>query len=271
MADQADTKADAAEKAYEAASAAKPMPKIDQKVAEAKAAPAAAAAKPAAEKAPVKKPAAKAKPVAKKGAAKKTSSAPAKKAPAKRKPAAKKKGPSVRKVAAAVAADRAPKAPRKSIPTLTELKDTIMAKADTTDFTATAKKAAADMQTRMKAAYDKGTEMTSEVTEFTKGNVEAMVESGKILAGGMQDMGRAAVEDTKTAFETMTADMKKFAAVKSPTELFKLQGEIARRNFDAMVGYSSKNAEKAVKLANDAFAPISSRVSVAAEKVSKAA
>ena len=143
--------------------------------------------------------------------------------------------------------------------------------AKTTDYTAKAKEVAADMQTRAKAAYDKGTELTKDTVEFQKGNFEALVESGKILASGMQDMGRIYVEEAKTAAETVQADVKKMAAVKSPTELFQLQGEIMRRNFDAMVSTTSKNTEAMLKLANEAFAPVSNRMSLAAEKVRKAA
>ncbi|WP_420850008.1 phasin family protein [Pontixanthobacter luteolus] len=107
--------------------------------------------------------------------------------------------------------------------------------------------------------------------EFTKGNVEAVVESGKILASGMQDMGKTYVEDAKGAVETMTADVKEVAAVRSPTEFVQLQGKFASRNFDATVAAVSKNTEAWVKLANEAFAPISSRMSLAAEKIRKAA
>jgi len=71
--------------------------------------------------------------------------------------------------------------------------------------------------------------------------------------------------------ETVTEDAKKVAAVKSPTELMQLQNEIVRRNFDAMVSYGSKRTEAWVKLYNEAFAPISNRVSVAAEKIKTAA
>jgi phasin family protein len=60
-------------------------------------------------------------------------------------------------------------------------------------------------------------------------------------------------------------------AVKSPTELFQLQGKLARRNFDAMVAFGSKQTETLMKLTNESFAPISSRMSIAAEKISKAA
>ena len=169
-------------------------------------------------------------------------------------------------------------APAKATPakrsSISQLKDTIMATANKTtniEYTAKAKEMAADMQTRAKAAYEKGTEMTKDAVEFQKGNIEALVESGKILAAGMQDMGRTYMDEAKSAAETVQGDVKKFAAIKSPTELFQLQGEIARRNFDAMVSTTSKNTEAMLKLANEAFAPVSNRMSLAVDKVSKAA
>ena len=230
--------AKAVEKAVEAD---KPAPAKVEKIAEAVAAPAAPVS--------VKKPATKTKktPAAKK-AVKKTAAKPA---PARKKPAA------------------AKPAPAAATP-ISQLKDTIMAtakKTATTDYTTKAKEMAADVQTRAKAAYDKGSELTKEAVEFQKGNLEAVVESGKILAAGMQDMSRTYVEEAKTAAETVQEDVKKFAAVKSPTELFQLQGEILRRNFDAMVSTTSKNTESMLKLANEAFAPMSNRMSLAAEKV----
>ena len=53
--------------------------------------------------------------------------------------------------------------------------------AKTADFTKTVKEAAADAQTRLKSVYDKGAEVGADVVEFHKGNIEALVESGKIL------------------------------------------------------------------------------------------
>jgi hypothetical protein len=156
-------------------------------------------------------------------------------------------------------------------PTLTELKEKIMATAKTADFTKPVTDAVAEFQTKAKAAYEKSTETLTEATEFAKGNVEAIVESGKILAAGAQDLGKSYVDEAKSAYETLTADLKEFAGIKSPTELFQLQGKIARRNFDALVAASSKNTEAVLKLANDSFAPISGRVNLVAEKLSKAA
>jgi phasin family protein len=84
-------------------------------------------------------------------------------------------------------------------------------------------------------------------------------------------MGKTYADEAKVAYETLTADIKEMAAVKSPTELFQLQGKIMRRNFDAMVAATSKSTEAGMKLANDAFAPITARVNLTVEKLSKAA
>jgi phasin family protein len=161
--------------------------------------------------------------------------------------------------------------------TIAQLKEKIMATAPinqnmkqaTDTATETVTDAMNEAQSRAKAAYEKGTEAVGELTDFAKGNVEAVVESSKIIASGMQDLGRTYAEEAKTAYEQMTADLKELAAVKSPTELFQLQGKIMRRNFDTLMAASSKNSEAMMKLANEAFAPLSGRVNVAAEKISK--
>lgn len=253
MATDATSKIDAAaEKAY-AEAAAKDASAKKVVSTKAKATPAKKAATTAPKKAAPKKAGTK-KVVAKKAATKKTA---AKKAVVK-KTAAKKVTPKKAKPAA-----------KKN--TLTQIKDTIMAKADTNDFAKSAKEMAADVQARVKTAYAKTGELATEVTEFNKGNVEAFVESGKILFAGVQELGREDVESGKSAIETVTEDVKKMAAVQSPTEFMQLQGELARRNFDAAVEFGSKRSEALVKLYNEAFAPLSNRVSLAAEKIKKAA
>ncbi|MBV7258126.1 phasin family protein [Erythrobacter crassostreae] len=222
---------------------------------------------------------------AKKTAAQKTAAKPAaKKAPAKKAVAAKtpaktaaKKTPAKKPVAKKAPATKAKTAAKKAAPKttttnpVTKLRDTIMATAEKNDFAATAKEMAATAQERVKAAYGNAGEFAGEFGEFNKANVDAVVESGKIFFTGAQELAKDNVETGKTVVETVTADAKKMVAVKSPTELFQMQGELARRNFDAVVGYGSKRTEAWVKLYNDAFAPISNRVSVAAEKMSKAA
>lgn len=234
-------------------------------------------AEAAAKKAPAAKPAAKANTVKKAAAPAAKKAAPAKKAPAKKAPAktvAAKKAAAKKPVAKKTPVKAAAKTAATTNP-VSKLKDTIMATAEKTDFTADltskAKELAAEAQARVKGAYGKATEFASEAGDFNKANVEAVVESGKILFAGAQELVKSDVETGKAVIETVTADAKKVAAIKSPTELFELQGEITRRNFDAAMAFGSKRTEALVKLYNDAFAPISNRVSVATEMAKKAA
>ena len=261
MATKPESKIDAAaEKAYAEASAKKvEAPKTEAAPAVVQAAAPAPVKKVAATAAP-KTTAAK-KPVAKKVGAKK---------PVARKAAAK-VAPKTVKVAAKAPATKTVTA--KATERATELKDTIMTKAKTTaaDYTAQVKEGLATAQERAKAAYDKGAELAAEVGEFSKGNLEAVVESGKILAAGVQTIAKTQFDDAKAAVEVITADVKEMASVKSPTDFVQLQGKLASRNFDAAVAQLSKTTEAWVKLANDSFAPISSRAAVAMEKVRKAA
>ena len=230
-------------------------------------------AKVLADKAPAKKKATK------KAAAKKTSAkkAPAKKVAAKKAPAAKKAAKSASKKAAPIKSPAKPakKAPAaKSKPTVNQLKEKIMATMNTdysNAMTETMTKTVNELQTRAQSAYEKSTEAMTEATEFAKGNVEAVVESGKLFAEGVKSIGQSYADEAKTAYEAATADIKEMASIKSPTELFQLQGKILRRNFDSMVATASKNTDVAMKLANEAAAPITGRVNVAAEKLSKVA
>jgi phasin family protein len=128
-----------------------------------------------------------------------------------------------------------------------------------------------EAQAKAKAAFEKSTSALGEVSDFAKGNVEAVVESGKIFAEGVQGLGSELVAEGRSAFEAMTGDIKELAAAKSPTDFFKLQSDLVRKNFDTAVANGSKNSEALLKLFSDTFAPISGRVSIAVEKARSAA
>ena len=136
-----------------------------------------------------------------------------------------------------------------------------------TNFTETFKGTFTEVQSKAKEALEKSSAAFADYNDFAKGNVEAVVESGKILAAGLQDFGTNVTAESRSAFETATADFKELAAVKSPADFFKLQSELFRRNFDTAVAYGSKTSEAMLKLTSEAIAPISGRVSLAVEKV----
>lgn len=227
--------------------------------------------------------------------------APAKaKAPAKPAPAARKAAPvkapaparevkpapvrsakiAARTASAAKVSAKSKPAPRKTFtapkisaaqPVLASLKEKTMAKTVSTDFLAQFQSFFSDFQTKAKDAYEKGTSAFGDANDFAKGNVEAIVESGKILASGLQELSTSLVTESRSAFETLTTEVKELAAVKSPTDFLSLQTTLARKHFDAAVAQASKNTEAVLKLANEVVTPLSSRVTLAVEKVSKAA
>lgn len=125
----------------------------------------------------------------------------------------------------------------------------------------------ADVNDRTKTAVEKGTKLVEEFNEFSKGNVEAIVESSKIAAKGIETMGQDAAEYGRKHFEGATAALKSLSSVKTPSDFFKLQSDYVRSAFDSIVAETSKNTESLVKLAGEVAQPISNRVALAAEKI----
>lgn len=128
-----------------------------------------------------------------------------------------------------------------------------------------------DMTGRAKDAMGKGAAMFAELNSFNKGNIEAMVESGRIAFSGMQSMAQAQAAYVRKQFEEATTAAKTIATAKSPTEFVKLQGEFVRQQFDGMVAETSRSTEAMLKLAGEVVQPISNRFALAADKVRQAA
>ena len=139
------------------------------------------------------------------------------------------------------------------------------------NMTAQGEKFVAELKTRSEDAVAKGKAYFADMNEFNKGNIEAIVESGKIAAKGFEKLGQEQADYARKSFEQTTAAFKGMAAVKSPTELVKLHSDYVRTSFDAMVAQTSHSTEAFLKLAGEIAQPISNRFAVAAEKVKVAA
>ena len=124
-----------------------------------------------------------------------------------------------------------------------------------------------DVNERAKNQIERNNRVAEEMTELTKGNVEALVASTKVAAKGIETIGQEVAEFGRKSFEEASAALRSFAEVKSPTDLFRLQSEFARTQFDSLVAESSKMSEAMIKLAGEVVEPITSRYSVAADRV----
>jgi phasin family protein len=128
-----------------------------------------------------------------------------------------------------------------------------------------------DVNDRAKTAMEKGSKMIADLNDFSKGNLEAVVESSKIAAKGAEEIARYTSDYVRTTVEKASTTASQFAAVKSPTEFFKLHSEMTKQAMDSMMAETAKFTENYVKLLGEIAQPISNRVAVAVEKVKVAA
>jgi phasin family protein len=124
-----------------------------------------------------------------------------------------------------------------------------------------------DINERAKTAVERSARVLEEMTDLTRGNVEAIVASSKVAARGVETLSQEAAEFGRKSFEEASSAVRTFAEVRSATDFFRLQSEFAKTQFDSMVAESSKMSEAVIKLAGEVIEPITSRYSVAAERV----
>lgn len=175
--------------------------------------------------------------------------------------------------------DAAPSLPTAAAPADLQPEDTTMATTiENMTETATDKtpmdKAGAmfgEMNDRAKSAMGKSAALFAEFNSFGKGNVEALVEAGKIAVAGLQTMAHDQAAYVRQQFETATTAARTMTTVKSPTEFAKLQSDYVRQQFDAMVAETSRSTEATMKLVGEVVQPISNRMALAAEKIKQAA
>jgi phasin family protein len=110
-----------------------------------------------------------------------------------------------------------------------------------------------------------------DMLQFSKENVEAVVKSGSIVAKGVQDLSQSLVVMAQMSMDEQVAVGKAMIGAKSIKEVMDLSSAIAKSNFDKLMGESTKLSQLSTKLAEEAFSPLTARVSAAAEKLFKAA
>ncbi|MCE7795503.1 TIGR01841 family phasin [Sphingobium sufflavum] len=124
-----------------------------------------------------------------------------------------------------------------------------------------------DFNEKAKVAVEKSSKTVEELTDLTKGNVEALVESSKIAAKGVEALGQNAAEYGRASFEKTSATFKSFASVKSPVEFFQLQSELVTSAFDTLAAETAKTSEALLKLAGEIAQPISNRAAIVSDKL----
>src|SRR3954469_7386785 len=124
----------------------------------------------------------------------------------------------------------------------------------------------ADANERGQELVKKSQKVAEELADLARANVEAVVEAGRVATEGARSIGQDVVAKQRDGFEAAADAIRSLAEAKSPTEYLQLQGDFARASFDRAVAESSKLTESLVKLAGEAFQPLSNRAAANAER-----
>jgi phasin family protein len=124
----------------------------------------------------------------------------------------------------------------------------------------------ADANERSQEFAKRGQKVAEELADLARANVEAIVEAGRVAAEGARSIGQDVVAKQRDSVEQAADAIRSLAEAKSPTEYLQLQGEFARASFDRAVAETSKLTESLVKLAGEAFQPLSNRATANAER-----
>jgi hypothetical protein len=109
-------------------------------------------------------------------------------------------------------------------------------------------------QVKMKENVEKAMKTAEEALAFNQGNMEALVKASQIYAAGFQDISKHIAAASKASMEESVAFTKSLMGVKSVKEA---------------VHESSKLTDATVKLAEQAIAPLTARMTMAVEKFGK--
>jgi len=126
-------------------------------------------------------------------------------------------------------------------------------------------------QVKVKQGMEKVMTTAEEFVTFSQGNVEALVKSGQIWTAGIQDLSKHVATSAQASFDETFATFKALTSVKSLKDAFELQAAFARSTLEKTMTESGKLTDASFKLTEQALAPITARVSIAVEKLAKAA
>lgn len=108
-----------------------------------------------------------------------------------------------------------------------------------------------------------------DVVSYNKENVDAFVEANNIMVKGVQDINKVLFSMAQKNVEETVSLTQKVFGCKSVEDMVKLQSDLMKTNYAKSFDEGRKISDMAVKLAEEAAAPITDRVSVAVEKATK--
>jgi phasin family protein len=99
--------------------------------------------------------------------------------------------------------------------------------------------------------------------KITRGNAEALTQSGNASRTAIQELTKAYQELAAKNAKNLTAAMQSLAAVKSPTEFMELQQRLIKEGVQAAVSDSQHIAQLTTAVFTTAFEPVKRQIEAA--------
>lgn len=127
------------------------------------------------------------------------------------------------------------------------------------------------LKTEDKYTMENAMKSTEDFVSFGQGNVEAVMKSSQIWATGLQDLSKHFAATAQASIDETMATVKALSSVKSLKEAMDMQSSLAKTAMEKMMAESGKLTDASMKLAEQAIAPLTARVTLAAEKFGRTA
>lgn len=105
-----------------------------------------------------------------------------------------------------------------------------------------------------------------ELLSFSQGNMEALMKAGQIWATGLQDLSKQVAASAQASLDETVSAFKAMTTAKSLKEAIDLQSSLARTAMEKAMTGSGQFADASFKLAEQAFAPLTARFQLAAQR-----
>ncbi len=111
------------------------------------------------------------------------------------------------------------------------------------------------------------TTKVEELNDLSKQNLEALVQSGQIVAKGAEEVGQHMAALVQSAVERQVGATKALLGCRTLREVIEVQNGLTKASIDKLVSESAWLQEISVKTTNAALEPIQGRVTVSVEKL----
>ena len=126
-------------------------------------------------------------------------------------------------------------------------------------------------QAQLKEGMDKAGKTAVEAFAFSQETLEAFARSGQIWSAGLQDLSRQLAANMQASIEATMNQFKALTSVKSLQDAIDLQSNLVRGSTEKAIAETTRLTTASIKLTEEAMAPITARMSHAAETFTKAA